>query len=67
MVKLSDVIELAVFGLMVTHELKDGGVVHKAAATYNFPPGTIDEPIEIDIEPAKGVAIIIVGAEVAPK
>ncbi len=71
MPKLSDVIELAAFSLMVTHELKDGTIVHKAVATYQFPSGTIDEPIEIDIEPAPAgltyLEIVIVGAEIAPK
>ncbi len=67
MVKLSDVIELATFGLTVTHELEAGKIVHKATATYQFPAGTIDGPIEVDIEPTSGVTIVIVGAEVAPK
>ncbi len=67
MVKLSDVIELASFSLVVTHELELGAIVHKARAVYQFPAGTIDGPIEVDWEPAAGVEIVIVGADVAPK
>ena len=67
MPKLSDVIELAAFDLNVTHELVLGKIVHKATATYHFPAGTIDGPIEIDFAPTPGVEIVIVGAEVAPK
>lgn len=67
MPKLSDVIELAAFGLNVTHHLEDGKIVHKAIATYQFPTGTITEQIEVDIDPTPGVTICIVGAEVAPK
>ncbi len=67
MPKLSDVIELAVFGLNVTHELEDGKIAHKATATYHFPVGVVGGPIEIDFAPTPGVTIVIVGAEVAPK
>ncbi len=67
MPKLSDVIELAAFGLNVTHHLKDGKIVHAGQATYHFPSGTIEGPVEIDIEPALGVTIIVTGAEVSPK
>ncbi len=65
--KLSDVIELAEFSLNVTHGLKDGTIVHAGQATYHFPTGTIEGPIEIDIEPAPGVTIIVTGADVSPK
>ncbi len=67
MPKLSDVIELAAFGLNVTHHLEDGKIVHKGRAEYHFPLGTITEQIEVDIEAPPGVEIIIVGAEVAPE
>ena len=67
MPKLSDVIELAIFSLNVSHELEDGKIVHKATATYHFPVGVTGGPIEVDFEPVPGVTIIITGAEVAPK
>ncbi len=67
MPKLSDVIELAVFGLYVTHELKDGSIVHKAKATYNFGAVRFDEPVEIDIDTKEGVEIAVIGVEVAPQ
>ncbi len=67
MPKLSDVIELAAFSLLVTHELVRGKIVHTATATYKFPAGAIDGPIEVDFEPTPGVTIVIVGADVAPK